>query len=158
MIENVSVPEEVERALDKRTQMGVIGNLSAYTQYQTAEAIEKMAENPNAGGNGMGMIAGIGMGNIMGGAMQGAGQQPQPQAPQAGPPPLPTQSQWYAAINDQQAGPFTAQQVQAMVQQGQITRESLVWKQGMAEWTQAGQVPDLANLFGATPPPLPPKK
>lgn len=157
LVENVSVPEEVERALDKRTQMGVIGNLGAYTQFQTAEAIEKMAENPNAGGNAMGMIAGVGMGNLMGGAMQGAAQQPQQQAPQGGPPPLPTQTQWYAAINDQQAGPFSPQQVQAMVQQGQISRETLVWKQGMAGWEPAGQVGDLANLFGAVPPPLPPK-
>ena len=161
LVENISVPEEVEQALDKRTQMGVIGNLAAYTQFQTAEAIEGMAENPSAGGNAMGMIAGVGMGNLMGGAMQGAAQQPpqqqapQQQAPAGGPPPLPKQTQWYAAINNQQAGPFTPQQVQEMIQKGELTKETLVWKQGMAGWEQAGQVPDMANFFGAVPPPLP---
>jgi len=157
LIENISVPDEVEKALDKRTQMGVIGNLGAYTQFQTAEAIEDMANNPNAGA--MGMIAGVGMGNIMGGAMQGAAQPPAgtPAAaqPAAGPPPLPKQEQWYAAIDNQQAGPFSPEQVQQMVGQGRISKETLVWKQGMADWAQAGQVPGIAGYFGAVPPPLP---
>ena len=48
LIENISVPEAVEKALDKRTQMGVVGNLGAYTQFQTAQAIEAMAENPGS--------------------------------------------------------------------------------------------------------------
>jgi len=159
LIENISVPEEVEKALDKRTQMGVIGNLSAYTQFQTAEAIEDMANNPNAGANAMGMIAGVGMGNIMGGAMQGAaqpaaGQQP-PDQTAAGPPPLPQQIQWFAALDNQQAGPLTPDQIKQMVTEGRITKETLVWKQGMADWVPAGQVPDMTAFFGSVPPPLP---
>ncbi len=152
LVENISVPEAVEKVLDKRTQMGMIGNLGAYTQFQTAEAIEKMAENQGGGGaNAMGMIAGLGVGNLMGGAMQGAAQPPQ----SPGPPPLPQQTQWYAAINNQQAGPFTADQVKEMISNRQLARETLVWKQGMADWAQAGQVADLAGLFGTVPPPLP---
>lgn len=46
----------------------------------------------------------------------------------------------------------------AMVQQNQITRESLVWRQGMANWTAAGQVPELNSVFGAAPPPLSPQQ
>jgi hypothetical protein len=46
--------------------------------------------------------------------------------------------------------------LQQQVQAGQITKDTLVWKDGMAAWTAAGQVPELSNLFGATPPPLPP--
>jgi len=42
------------------------------------------------------------------------------------------------------------------VQAGQLNRDTLVWKQGMANWTAAGQVPELSSLFAATPPPLPP--
>ncbi|MBK7467763.1 MAG: SPFH domain-containing protein, partial [Saprospiraceae bacterium] len=41
LIENVSLPPEVEQALDKRSSMGIIGDLSKYMQFQTAEAIEK---------------------------------------------------------------------------------------------------------------------
>src|SRR5205823_229141 len=43
-VENISLPPEVEAAMDKRTSMGVIGNLQAYTQYQTAEAIPEAAK------------------------------------------------------------------------------------------------------------------
>jgi hypothetical protein len=101
----------------------------------------------------MGMIAGVGMGNVVGGAMQGAAQ---PQPPAGGPPPLPTAVQWYAGIDNQQAGPFTPEQLQQMIAEGQIDRETLVWKQGMAGWEKAGQVADLQGLFQAVPPPLPP--
>jgi hypothetical protein len=47
------------------------------------------------------------------------------------------------------------QMLQQMVQQGTLNRETLVWKQGMANWTKAGEVQDLSALFNAVPPPLP---
>ncbi len=61
VVENISLPPEVEQAMDKRTSMGVIGNLAAYTQYQAANAIGDAAKNPGAGGlaaGGMGMAMG----------------------------------------------------------------------------------------------------
>ena len=60
-IENVSLPEEVERALDKRTSMGVVGDLDRFAQFSTAEAMTTAAANPS-GGMGVGMGAGIGAG------------------------------------------------------------------------------------------------
>lgn len=48
VIENISLPPEVEEALDKRTQMSVLGNLDQYTKFQTANAIEDAANNPAA--------------------------------------------------------------------------------------------------------------
>lgn len=156
LVENISLPEEVEKALDKRSSMGVIGNLQQYTQYQTANAMEEAAKNPGgmaAGGMGMGM--GFAMANQMGQSMQG--QQGQ-QGPQATPPPLPHQAAaFFVAVNNQQAGPFDMNILHQYVQSGQLTRETLVWKQGMAQWTPAGQVGELAQLFGAMPPPLPPQ-
>ncbi len=151
LVENISLPPEVEKVLDKRTSMGVIGNLQQYTQFQAAEALEKAAENPAgmaAGGMGMGM--GFAMANQMGQAMA-------PQAGGAVPPPLPTAVQYYAAINNQQAGPFDAGTLQRKIQAGEIARDTLVWKQGLAEWTAAGQLEDLERMFPATPPPLPPQ-
>jgi hypothetical protein len=38
---------------------------------------------------------------------------------------------------------------------GSLTRDTLVWKQGMAAWTPAAHVPELAGMFAASPPPLP---
>ncbi len=154
LVENISLPEEVEKALDKRTSMGVIGDLRKYTQFQTAEAMRDAAQAEGGmAGAGMGMGMGFAMANQMGQAMAGGAQQPGAAAP----PPLPQQAATYfVAINNQQAGPFDMPTLAQYVQSGQLTRATLVWKQGMANWQPAGDVPDLQQLFGATPPPLPP--
>ncbi|MBN1816642.1 MAG: SPFH domain-containing protein [Sedimentisphaerales bacterium] len=157
LVENISLPEEVEKALDKRASMGVIGDLHKYTQFQTANAMEEAAKNPGgmaAGGMGMGM--GFAMANQMGSAM-GAGQAAQSQQAPAAPPPLPQKNPFYLAINGQQHGPFEMEALKPYLQNGQLTRDTLVWCQGMANWTPASQVGDLASLFGSTPPPLPPQ-
>ena len=156
LVENISLPPAVEEALDKRTSMGVIGDLDKYTRFQTAEAIGDMANNPGGGGAaGAGMGAGMGfaMGNQMAQSMT-----PNPQAPQSGgaaPPPIPQGPKYFAAIDGQQAGPFDAAAIKAHIEDGSVTRETLVWSEGMAEWTAAGAVGAVAKLFPATPPPLP---
>jgi membrane protease subunit (stomatin/prohibitin family) len=155
LIENISLPPEVEEILDKRTQMGLVGNMNAYTQFQTANAIGDMAENPGGGGNMMGVLAGVGMGNVVTGAMQQAtGDQ---QAPAAGPPPLP-QEQWYAGIGGKQVGPLTMEQLQNLIRQGQVNQDTLLWKQGLEGWKKARDIPEASNLFGTVPPPLPPEE
>lgn len=157
LVENISLPPEVEEILDKRSQMGLVGNMNTYTQFQTANAIGDMAENPGGGGNMMGVLAGVGMGNVVTGAMQQAtGQAGQTQAPPEGPPPLP-QVQWYAGIDGNRVGPLTEDQLRQMVQQGQVTKETLLWKQGMENWAAAQTIPEAAKLFDAVPPPLPPE-
>src|SRR5439155_14755099 len=68
-IENISLPAEVEQALDKRTQMGVLGNLDQYTKYEAATAIPEAARNPGGlGGVGGCLAAGMASGNQMAGA------------------------------------------------------------------------------------------
>ena len=56
-IENLSLPEEVEKAMDKRTSMGVLGDMNQYQQYQAAEAIREAARNEGGG------LAGAGAGH-----------------------------------------------------------------------------------------------
>jgi len=77
-IENISLPEEVEKTLDKRTSMGVLGSMSQYAQYQTAEAIRDAAQNQgnSFAGAGVGLGAGAAIGNMMGEVMKGFGRQP----------------------------------------------------------------------------------
>src|SRR5207253_5881447 len=80
-IENISLPPEVEQALDKRTKMGVLGDMQRYTQYQTAEAIPAAAQNPGGTASlGMGMAAGMTMGQQMAGQLAGAVAAPPPPA------------------------------------------------------------------------------
>ncbi|UJP40659.1 SPFH domain-containing protein [Cellulomonas palmilytica] len=156
VIENISLPPEVEAALDKRTQMGVLGDLDQFTKFQTATAIGDAAKNPGGAGEGMGLGMGMAMGTQMAQSIQAANQAAPAPAAQAGPPPLPvTDELWYYAAGSQQAGPVTPEALAQQVAAGQVGRDTLVWKQGMAAWTAAGQVPQLAGLFTA-PPPLPP--
>ncbi len=159
VVENISLPPAVEEALDKRTSMGVLGDLNAYTQFQTAQAIETAAQNSGGtSGAGMDMGMGFAMGNKMAEAMSGQSQASRqaPSAPSAAPPPLPPQVQYHVALGGQAAGPFDMAALKQHVQSGQITRDTLVWKQGMAQWTKAGDVAELAGVFQAVPPPIPP--
>lgn len=82
-IENISLPDEVEKVIDKRTSMGVIGNMQQYAQYQAAEAIRDAAQNPGGGlaGAGAGLGAGAAIGNMMTEALRGMNQ-PQAQGSQ----------------------------------------------------------------------------
>jgi membrane protease subunit (stomatin/prohibitin family) len=79
-VENISLPPEVEAAMDKRTSMGVIGDVNRYTQFQAADAMRDAAQNPSGGaGLGAGMGAGFAVGNAMAGAMSNAMNPQQPQ-------------------------------------------------------------------------------
>lgn len=157
-IVNISFPEEVEKALDARTSMNVIGDLGQYQRYQMGQSMPIAAGS----GGGAGDVLGIGMGLAMAGGMQGGMQQvggatPQ-QLPAAGagqaPPPLPAaQPTFHVAVGGQSQGPYSAQQVAQAMAAGQVTPETLVWSAGMNGWTPAGQVPQLAAQLG--PPPVP---
>ena len=85
IIENISLPEDVEKAMDKRTSMGVLGDMTKFTQYQAAEAMREAANNENGAA---GMSAGFGAAAMMTQAMQITMQQPiapQQAQPQAAP-------------------------------------------------------------------------
>jgi membrane protease subunit (stomatin/prohibitin family) len=113
--------------------------------------------NLGEGGGGFnpaGMMAGMAMGGAVGhqmagmlGGMMGGMNQPPP------PPPM---VQYNVAVNGQITGPFNIQQLAQMAAQGQFTLQSQVWKQGMAGWTAAETVQELANIFTQSAPPPPP--
>ncbi|MFA7134513.1 MAG: SPFH domain-containing protein [Bacteroidales bacterium] len=164
LVENISLPEAVEEALDRRTSMGVIGNMTAYTQMQFADSLKDSANNPAGGGNLAGDAMGAGIGLAMAGQMAGqmmnpqagqfhGGQQP-PQQAAPTPPLMPQQTTYHVAVGGVQQGPFPVSQLQQMIQQGQLTRDTLVWTAGMPAWAAANSVQELSQLFGAVPPPL----
>ncbi|SOH92567.1 Membrane protease subunit, stomatin/prohibitin family, contains C-terminal Zn-ribbon domain [Monaibacterium marinum] len=154
MIENISLPAAVEQAMDRRTSMGVVGDLGRYTQFQAAEAMAEAAKNP---GGGMGAGLGMGMGMAM--AQNGPwGSAPAAAAPAAAapPPPPPVEHVWHIAENGATHGPYSKARLGRMVQEGGLTRDTLVWTAGAAGWTKAGDIQELAQLFTVMPPPPPP--
>mgnify|MGYP004633954143 FL=1 len=101
---------------------------------------------------------GSGMNNMgqMGGAPQMPGQKGMGGAPQMpGMGAAVPQVQYYIGINGQQYGPCDWNKLQQLVQQGQLTQQSYVWKNGMAQWEFAGNVAELAPLFQGTAPQMP---
>ncbi len=83
-IENISLPEELQHAIDKRIAMGMAGDLNQYTRYQAAEAIPLAAQNEGGlAGLGATLSAGLGVGQAMGQAIQQSLATPQPPAPAA---------------------------------------------------------------------------
>ncbi|MDO6430825.1 SPFH domain-containing protein [Flavitalea sp. BT771] len=152
LIENISLPPEVEAALDKRSSMGIVGNLGAYAQYQAANAMEEAAKNPNGGLAGAGLGAGLGM--AIGGQVGNVFQNNTVQG-NDGPPPLPGALPFFVAIDGKQAGPYTIDQLTQLAAAGTINQQSQVWKKGMPAWAAANTVPDLSTIFNNVPPPLP---
>ena len=155
--------EEAQRAQKLQTETNFMG---AHALNQQTDVLKTGAESlgnmSNMGGDaggmnpaGMmtGMMMGGAMGNQMAGMMNNMGQNMQNQ--QNTPPPPPTIA-YSVSVNGQTAGPFHLQQLQQMVQNGQLTPNTHVWKQGMSAWELAENVQELAILFGAVPPPPPP--
>ncbi|WP_306152964.1 SPFH domain-containing protein [Roseovarius sp. MMSF_3281] len=155
-IENISLPPAVEEALDKRTSMGLAGDLGKFTQYSAAEAMTSAAGTPSGGG---GMGAGLGMGMGMAMAQNMADQKPwgaqAPQSSPAAPPPPPVEHVWHIAEGGETKGPYSKAALGRMATEGKISRDTYVWTAGQDGWMRAEDVQELAQLFTILPPPPP---
>jgi membrane protease subunit (stomatin/prohibitin family) len=158
-IENISLPEMVEQALDTRASRGLTGDLAAHMQYTTAEAMIRGGE----GGGAMATGIGAGMGMVMAGQManqNGPWGRPmanpvQPVQQQLTPPPPPVEHVWHIADNGETTGPYSKAALGRMAQEGTFDRDTYVWTPGQDGWKQADEVDELAQLFTILPPPAP---
>jgi membrane protease subunit (stomatin/prohibitin family) len=154
--------EEAQRAQKLQTETNFIGAHALNQQTDVLKtAANSLGEMGNIGGGGgmnpAGMMAGMAMGGAMGGQMAGMmNQMGQNMNQQQNTPPPPPQIEYSVSVNGQTAGPFNMQQLQQMVQNGQLTQNTHVWKQGMTAWDLAGNVQELSSLFASVPPPPPP--
>lgn len=144
--------EEMQRASRLQTEQTFMGahqaNLNAgVLNNATDNGINAFRQQTMGGMNNMGQ---------MGGAPQMPGQKGMGGAPQMpGMGAAIPQVQYYIGINGQQYGPCDWNKLQQLVQQGQLTQQSYVWKNGMAHWEFAGNVAELAPLFQGTAPQMP---
>lgn len=146
--------------LEKQAEVGVEG-VKAFGQMGANGA---MGINLGNGGglNPAGMMAGMAMGSaigqnmagMVGGMMNGMNQQVSSQAQNV--PPVPGNDSYHLAVNGTSTGPYTISVLSTMAANGQFTKESLVWKSGMANWQAAGSIPELAGLFAGSVPSVPP--
>lgn len=168
--------EEAQYAQHKQTQTANIGAFQVEKQAEVgvagAQALGQMGANGagdvNIGGGGDGtgfnmaaMMASMAVGGAVGQNIAGAmnnmmGGINQQTTPGAVPPPIPTVA-YHVAVNGQATGPFDISVLAQMATAGQLTADSLVWKNGMAQWAKAGAVDELKNLFANVMPPIPPQ-
>jgi membrane protease subunit (stomatin/prohibitin family) len=147
LVENISLPDDVQKALDKRTSRAIAGDLDAHLKYQTAEAMGSASE-----GGSMGEMVGMGAGLAMGQAMADAMRtEPHDTAPT--PPPPPDIKHYYVSIDGRSEGPFDVSALRRMVAEGTLTPESYVWREDLDGWKPAGDV-----VGGIFPPPPPPNR
>ena len=165
--------EEGQYAMHKQTQTANIGAFQVEKQAEVgvagAQALGQMGANGagdvSLGGSGEGfnmaaMMASMAVGGAVGQNIAGAmnnmmGGINQQTTPGAVPPPIPAVA-YHVAVNGQATGPFDISVLTQMAAAGQLTADSLVWKNGMAQWAKAGTVDELKNLFTNVMPPIPP--
>jgi membrane protease subunit (stomatin/prohibitin family) len=145
LVENVSVPSEVERALDQRSAAGIVGDLQRYMTYQTGQAL---GQPGGAAASGVGLGAGIAMAQEAARAVGGG--------PAVVPPPVPGSPSFHVVENGAATGPFPVAELRLRAGDGRLGRATLVWREGMAGWQAAGEVAELRDAFPAAPPPVPP--
>lgn len=161
--------EEGQYAMHKQTQTANIGAFQVEKQAEVgiagAQALGQMGANGagdvNLSGGGEGfnmaaMMASMAVGGAVGQNIAGAmnnmmGGINQQTAPGAVPPPIPTAA-YHVAVNGQATGPFALSTLAQMTANGQLTGDSLVWKNGMAQWEKAIAVDELKGLFSKMPP------
>ena len=165
--------EEGQYAMHKQTQTANISAFQVEKQAEVgvagAQALGQMGANGagdvSLGGSGEGfnmaaMMASMAVGGAIGQNIAGAmnnmmGGINQQATAGAVPPPIPAVA-YHVAVNGQATGPFDLSVLTQMAAAGQLTADSLVWKNGMAQWAKAGTVDELKNLFTNVMPPIPP--
>lgn len=155
LVENVSVPESVEKALDERASSIAVGDLNRFTRYQQAQAIRDAANNESgAAGGGMAMGMGFGMAQSFGQALT-KGDDTDPLQPP--PPPVPSKviKHYFAIVDGQRVGPVNLAAVGDMISQGQLDGDTLMWTAGMDDWAAAESLADVQQLINNQPPPIP---
>ena len=167
---NLSETMRINREERQRAQ-----RLQSESTYIRAHAIDKQADVLKTAASKMGqmgtmptgatggmnpaeMMTGMMMGGALGGQMAGMvssmGQQMQNAVNT--PPPMPDAPSYMLAVNGQQMGPFSIDQLQQMAMIGQLTSSTYVWKPGMEQWEVASAIPELAMLFAPATPQTPP--
>lgn len=146
LVENISLPSEVEEALDKRSSREITGNLDDNIKYQTGEALG--SDTGGSMGEMIGMGAGIAMGQNMAESLS------HKNLDKHTPPPLPERNttMYYVAISEEQEGPYDLRTIQGFINDKKVTRETLIWTEGLKDWVEADSI--LEKNFNATPPPL----
>lgn len=166
-IMSINIPEsdpsvvKLKEAKDLAAKVRIVDK-DIYQMDRSFDVMDKASQNEGTMGGtmsaGMGVGLGLGMGNQFGNiaANMNIGQNQQSIITQVPPPPPIQNIQYFVLINNLQNGPQTIDSIKLLINQGQVTKDTLVWKQGMADWENIMEQSDLKLLFEVVSPPPPP--
>lgn len=153
---SVNVPQNdpsfirLKEAKDLAARLQITGR-DVYQMERSFDVLDRAAANEGGAGNmltmGVGLGAGINVGNQVGGI---AAQNLTTTVP----PPIPKTNVYYVVINGQQNGPYDEQTISSLYIQSVLSADSLIWKNGLSQWTRLCDIPELAWIFNS-PPPIP---
>ena len=148
LIENISLPESLERALDERATREIAGDLDENIKYQVGNALK---EGRGSISDIIGMQVGFSFAKDVVENIDSSSVKSKKDMP----PPLPDREviNYYVAINGESKGPFSSKEVDKMVADGDIKRDTLMWKKGLDSWVEAKKL--IEESFREVPPPLP---
>lgn len=154
LVENVSVPESVEKALDERASSIAVGDLNRFTRYQQAQSMRDAANNQSAAGGGMAMGMGFGMAQSFGQAMA-KGDDTDPLKPPPMPPEAKEIKHYYAVIEGDRVGPINLSAVADMIAKNQLNADTLMWTAGLDDWVAAEGLTEVQSHLANQPPAVP---
>ena len=141
VVENISLPEEVEEAIDKRSSRAAVGDLNDHLKYQSAESLTTSS--------GASEVASIGAGIAMANEISKSFNQSNNPTP----PPPPSAKPYYIVKDGKANGPHNLDAIKDMVANGTLRPTSYIWQEGMDSWVKMQEI--LSELFTTTPPPVP---
>jgi len=145
-IENISVPEAVERAIDERSSMGAVGNLDKYIKYKSASALENSSDASSIASMGVGFA----IAEKLAKSFEKDSSKPKKEYI-----PEPFEKLYYIAKDKKPDGPYTIDEIEDMLKKHSIKRETLMWSSGMDSWKNAEDIEELKQMLSLlTPPPI----
>ncbi len=140
-VENISLPKEVEEAIDKRSSRVAVGDLDEHLKYQSAESLENSS--------GASEVASIATGLAMAKEIEKSFDKKD----EVTPPPLPSKK-YYIVVDEKPNGPHSFDYIKSLVESGKLDDDDLIWREGLKEWVEVkDELPELFNNI--TPPPIP---
>jgi len=146
---------KLKEAKDLAARLKITGR-DVYQMERSFDILEGAANNEGAAGGMMGAGLGLGAGMAAGGQMASVASFMNTNPTNTStPPPIPNANvQYYLAVNGAQQGPFNMDAVVTAIKDGKITKNQLVWKAGMGNWEQIGNLSEFTSYFNV-PPPIP---
>ena len=144
IVENISLPKEVEEAIDSRSSREIAGDLNEHLKYEGAEALKNNSAASEISSIATGMVMAQELNKTFNNSSN----------TQNTPPPLPNEAKYFIVKNQKAAGPYTKEEIERMIRNKELHANSFIWRDGLSDWIKIKDS-ELKNLLPIVPPKVP---